>query len=142
MLLANNWDFNRCVTDRKKAVRRSWRVTTRSVIPADRVGQVGHLSGGRLAKIRTALRSLFLHLSPCKKIRQTRLPSSHTRPSRVVNSSLPVAQAREALARAVQGDIELLFLAPEQLRKPETLSKLKEAQPSLFVIDEAHCISE
>ena len=66
----------------------------------------------------------------------------HSAEAAIVNSSLPVAQAREALARAVQGDIEFLFLAPEQLRKPETLSKLKEAQPSLFVIDEAHCISE
>jgi len=66
----------------------------------------------------------------------------HTAEAAIVNSSLPAAEAREALARASEGDIEFVFLAPEQLRKPETLDKLKEADPSLFVIDEAHCISE
>jgi ATP-dependent DNA helicase RecQ len=66
----------------------------------------------------------------------------HTADAAIVNSSLPVSQAREALAKAAEGEIEFLFLAPEQLRKPETLEKLKAAEPSLFVIDEAHCISE
>ena len=66
----------------------------------------------------------------------------HTAEAAIVNSSLPVSEAREALAKAAEGDLEFLFLAPEQLRKPETVAKLKEAEPSLFVIDEAHCISE
>jgi ATP-dependent DNA helicase RecQ len=66
----------------------------------------------------------------------------HTAEAAIVNSSLPVAEARRALAKAAEGDIEFLFLAPEQLRKQETLDKVKEAQPSLFVVDEAHCISE
>ena len=66
----------------------------------------------------------------------------HSAEAAIVNSSLPVAEARESLARAAEGDVEFLFLAPEQLRKEETLDKLKAAEPSLFVIDEAHCISE
>ena len=66
----------------------------------------------------------------------------HTAEAAIVNSSLPVSEAREALAKAAEGDLEFLFLAPEQLRKQETLAKLKEAEPSLFVVDEAHCISE
>jgi ATP-dependent DNA helicase RecQ len=70
----------------------------------------------------------------------TRQP--HTAEAAIVNSTLPVAEAREALAKAAEGDLEFLFLAPEQLRKPETMERLKEAEPSLFVIDEAHCISE
>src|SRR6476661_1059805 len=66
----------------------------------------------------------------------------HTAEAAIVNSTLPAADAREALSKAAEGDLEFLFLAPEQLRKPETMDRLKEAEPSLFVIDEAHCISE
>jgi ATP-dependent DNA helicase RecQ len=66
----------------------------------------------------------------------------HTAEAAIVNSSLPAAEAKESLAKAAEGDLEFLFLAPEQLRKPETMDRLKEAEPSLFVIDEAHCISE
>src|SRR4051794_1695028 len=66
----------------------------------------------------------------------------HAAEAAIVNSSLPMAQAREALEKAAEGDIEFLFLAPEQLRKEETLDKLKAAKPSVFVVDEAHCISE
>ena len=66
----------------------------------------------------------------------------HTAEAAIVNSSLPVAEAKESLAKAAGGDLEFLFLAPEQLRKSETMERLKEAEPSLFVIDEAHCISE
>jgi ATP-dependent DNA helicase RecQ len=70
----------------------------------------------------------------------TRQP--HSAEAAIVNSTLPVSEAREALARAAEGDLEFLFLAPEQLSKSETMEKLKETEPSLFVIDEAHCISE
>jgi ATP-dependent DNA helicase RecQ len=66
----------------------------------------------------------------------------HSADAAIVNSSLPVAEAREALARAAEGDVEFVFLAPEQLRKTETIERLKAAEPSLFVVDEAHCISE
>jgi ATP-dependent DNA helicase RecQ len=52
------------------------------------------------------------------------------------------ARAREAAFEALQsGDVEFFFLAPEQLSKPEVLDALAEVRPSLFVVDEAHCIS-
>jgi ATP-dependent DNA helicase RecQ len=35
-----------------------------------------------------------------------------------------------------------VLLAPEQLGNDETRARLSEARPSLFVVDEAHCISE
>src|SRR3712207_8260336 len=34
-----------------------------------------------------------------------------------------------------------LFLAPEQLTKPDVVDALAEAKPALFVVDEAHCVS-
>ena len=70
----------------------------------------------------------------------TRQP--HSAEAAIVNSTMPATEAREVLAKTVEGDVEFLFLAPEQLRKEETLEQLRAAEPSLFVIDEAHCISE
>ena len=41
-----------------------------------------------------------------------------------------------------QGEIKLLYLAPETLVKPEILVMLDEANVDCFAIDEAHCISQ
>lgn len=60
----------------------------------------------------------------------------------VLNSTLSATQRAEVFDRWRQGDLEFLFLAPEQFNNPETLEHLQAAQPSLFVVDEAHCISE
>src|SRR5690349_10319697 len=59
-----------------------------------------------------------------------------------VNSHAPAAELRERLAKVEQGKVEYIFLAPEQLRKAETIEGLKSAGVSLFVVDEAHCVSE
>jgi len=53
-----------------------------------------------------------------------------------------VSEARETLEQMQAGEIEYFFLSPEQLRKPEMIESLQNANVSLFVIDEAHCISE
>jgi ATP-dependent DNA helicase RecQ len=60
----------------------------------------------------------------------------------VVNSSLGAAAREEALGEVEEGETEFLFLAPEQFANEETLARLQELAPSLFVVDEAHCISE
>nr|WP_055501090.1 ATP-dependent DNA helicase RecQ [Nonomuraea pusilla] len=39
------------------------------------------------------------------------------------------------------GEAEFLFCAPEQLARPDVMDELKAARPSLFVVDEAHCVS-
>jgi ATP-dependent DNA helicase RecQ len=48
----------------------------------------------------------------------------------------------EILEELADGRLDLLFLAPEQLSRCETLEALASVQISLIVIDEAHCISE
>ena len=48
------------------------------------------------------------------------------------------AQAFQALA---DGQIEFLFLSPEQLARRDVLDAVAAARPSLFVVDEAHCVS-
>jgi len=59
----------------------------------------------------------------------------------VINSSLNASEREEGFSEWEEGDVEFLFLAPEQFNQPETLERLQQAKPSLFVIDEAHCIS-
>ncbi len=58
-----------------------------------------------------------------------------------LNSRERVSDFRGALERIRKGSVEYIFLAPEQLRKPETMETLDHARISLFVVDEAHCIS-
>jgi ATP-dependent DNA helicase RecQ len=59
-----------------------------------------------------------------------------------LNSSLPAAEREEALHELAEKALEFLFLAPEQLAKQEVLDELAVADISLFVVDEAHCVSE
>ena len=60
----------------------------------------------------------------------------------VVNSMQSMTQVREGLEKLKQGKIEFTFLAPEQLRKQETVDHLRASDISLIVVDEAHCVSE
>jgi ATP-dependent DNA helicase RecQ len=57
------------------------------------------------------------------------------------NSQVRAAERRQAFDDLIAGDLEFLFLAPEQLANPDVLEQTAEAKPSLIVIDEAHCIS-
>ena len=59
-----------------------------------------------------------------------------------LNSARPASERRETLDRFDRHELEFLFLAPEQLANDETLARIAEADPSLLVVDEAHCISE
>jgi len=59
-----------------------------------------------------------------------------------LNSSLPRAVREEALHELAEDALEFLFLAPEQLARTDVLDELAVADISLFVVDEAHCVSE
>jgi ATP-dependent DNA helicase RecQ len=60
----------------------------------------------------------------------------------LLNSTLPATEREEALDEFEQGATEFLFLAPEQFANEETFARVQASKPSLFVVDEAHCISE
>jgi ATP-dependent DNA helicase RecQ len=60
----------------------------------------------------------------------------------LVNSTLSERAREEVFEEAEEGDLEYLLLAPEQLTNDEVIERLLEAKPSLFVVDEAHCVSE
>jgi ATP-dependent DNA helicase RecQ len=58
-----------------------------------------------------------------------------------VNSMVGEKASRQALAAIRRGRAEFLYLSPEQLAKPEIVDAVRAARPSLFVVDEAHCVS-
>lgn len=60
----------------------------------------------------------------------------------LVNAQQDQATNRAALERALTGDVRLLYVAPERFSSPGFAQALKEAQIGLFVVDEAHCVSQ
>ena len=59
-----------------------------------------------------------------------------------LNSRLWGAE-KDLLWREIErGELDLLYMAPETLLRPETLDRLKSARLSLIAIDEAHCLSQ
>ena len=58
-----------------------------------------------------------------------------------LNSSLSAGDQREVLESLGDGTVRFVFLAPEQLAKPEVVDAVRDAGPALFVVDEAHCVS-
>jgi ATP-dependent DNA helicase RecQ len=59
-----------------------------------------------------------------------------------INSTLAPGAAREIETRAVDGDIDLLYVAPERFASDRFLNLLDRISISLFAIDEAHCVSQ
>ncbi len=70
------------------------------------------------------------------------IEASRLEPTAVMNSTLSAIELKETLEQIDEGKVEYIFMAPEQLRKAETIERLKSANVSLFAIDEAHCISQ
>ena len=44
--------------------------------------------------------------------------------------------------RAVAGELRLLYVAPERFSSPGFVERLRDARVGLFVVDEAHCVSQ
>jgi ATP-dependent DNA helicase RecQ len=59
-----------------------------------------------------------------------------------LNSTEGEGKRREALEEFEEHNLGFLFMAPEQLKDQEVIARLRAAEPSLFVVDEAHCVSE
>src|SRR5690349_9056346 len=58
-----------------------------------------------------------------------------------LNSSMSAGDQRKVLEGLADGTVHYVFLAPEQLTKPEVVDVVRDAGPALFVVDEAHCVS-
>jgi ATP-dependent DNA helicase RecQ len=60
----------------------------------------------------------------------------------LVNAQQDAAANRAALDRAVSGHARLLYVAPERFSSPGFLERIRQARIGLFVVDEAHCVSQ
>ena len=59
-----------------------------------------------------------------------------------LNSSLSKTQTRQVKEDVAAGHTKMLYVAPETLKKDETIDFLKQVKVSFVAVDEAHCISE
>jgi len=59
-----------------------------------------------------------------------------------LNSSLSTDEARGVEQALSNGELDLLYVAPERLMMPRMLSLLENNPLALFAIDEAHCVSQ
>jgi RecQ family ATP-dependent DNA helicase len=69
----------------------------------------------------------------------------HSLPVEYINSSLSAAETKSILDSIRSGNVRLVYVAPERLRDPSflnTLCSLRHEEAPLWVVDEAHCITE
>jgi len=59
-----------------------------------------------------------------------------------INSTLTEQEVDDQLDDLAGGEEKLLYVTPERCADPDFLDHLKETSVSIFVVDEAHCISE
>jgi ATP-dependent DNA helicase RecQ len=59
-----------------------------------------------------------------------------------VHSHLSTAETREAHRQIAEGEGEILYVTPERFKDREFFEQLLQREISLFVVDEAHCVSQ
>jgi ATP-dependent DNA helicase RecQ len=69
------------------------------------------------------------------------LPPALYRRATLVNSSLEPGEAERRLDLIARGEVSLIYAAPERLRHWPFVRALQRRGVSLFVVDEAHCVS-
>src|SRR3954449_8190828 len=60
----------------------------------------------------------------------------------LVNAQRDAEANRQAVERAVAGEVRLLYVAPERFSARGFFERLSGARVGLFVVDEAHCVSQ
>ncbi|PPK72340.1 ATP-dependent DNA helicase RecQ [Methylobacter tundripaludum] len=59
-----------------------------------------------------------------------------------LNSTLSLEQSRKTEQQLLNGDLDLLYIAPERLTSARTGALFQRIKIALFAIDEAHCVSQ
>jgi ATP-dependent DNA helicase RecQ len=88
---------------------------------------------------------LTLVVSPLVSLMQDQVEAlERVAPGRValVNAQQDSATNRRAVEHAVAGHVRLLYVAPERFASPGFLERIRRARIGLFVVDEAHCVSQ
>lgn len=63
-------------------------------------------------------------------------------PAALINSTMSFDEIRQTLADAQNGQLKLLYVAPERFASRQFMQALSRVKLSFFAVDEAHCISE
>jgi ATP-dependent DNA helicase RecQ len=63
-------------------------------------------------------------------------------PATYINSSLPSHEANRRTRAVLEGQVKLLYIAPERLRSRDFTRALARTKVSLLAVDETHCISQ
>lgn len=58
------------------------------------------------------------------------------------NSNLEAEEARSVLGKLHNGELDLLYVAPERMMRPGFIRSLEDIPLALIAIDEAHCVSQ
>jgi ATP-dependent DNA helicase RecQ len=89
---------------------------------------------------------LTVVVSPLVALMQDQVEALHARGlgERValVNAQQDPGANAEALARATEGELRLMYVAPERFSSLGFLERLSQSRVGLFVVDEAHCVSQ
>src|SRR4051812_29777862 len=88
---------------------------------------------------------LTLVVSPLVSLMQDQVEAlERIAPGRValVNAQQDSGTNRRAVEGAVAGRVRLLYVAPERFASPGFLERIRHAEIGLFVVDEAHCVSQ
>src|SRR3954469_8088771 len=89
---------------------------------------------------------LTIVVSPLVALMQDQVEALHARgladQVALVNAQQDGYANSQALERAVAGDLRLLYVAPERFSSPGFVQRIADARAGLFVVDEAHCVSQ
>ncbi len=60
----------------------------------------------------------------------------------LVNAQQDTAANTAVIERALAGELRLLYVAPERFSSPGFVARMEQVRVGLFVVDEAHCVSQ
>jgi ATP-dependent DNA helicase RecQ len=83
-------------------------------------------------------------ISPLIALMQDQVSALHELGVRAgfLNSSLTSQEMWQTESALQNGELDLLYVAPERLIQPRTIELFQQIKISLFAIDEAHCVSQ
>ena len=61
-------------------------------------------------------------------------------PATLINSSISLAEQQQRIEALRNGEIKLVYVAPEPFRSTNFPNDLRQVQIALFAVDEAHCL--
>jgi ATP-dependent DNA helicase RecQ len=104
--------------------------------------QVAGLSIGGLTLVISPL--IALQRDQIRSIAGRRYGPRRTIEAELLNSSQKAHERQDTLTRLARGDLDFLFIGPEQLTNSETRAAVQASARNvgLFVVDEAHLVSE